>query len=59
VAAREIRSARELGYRIEVDGGINISTGATSRIAGADTLVAGSSIFGAPDMSAAIRGLRG
>lgn len=57
--AREIRAARSLGYRIEVDGGINASTGATSRAAGADTLVAGSSVFGAPDMAAAIRGLRG
>jgi len=57
--ARDIRAARNLGYRIEVDGGINTATGAISRAAGADTLVAGSSVFGAADMAAAVRGLRG
>jgi ribulose-phosphate 3-epimerase len=58
-AARDARSARGLGYRIEVDGGINATTGATSIAAGADTLVAGTSVFGAKDMAAAIRALRG
>lgn len=57
--ARDIRTARNLGYRIEVDGGINAVTGAKSRDAGADTLVAGSSVFGAADMASAIRALRG
>jgi ribulose-phosphate 3-epimerase len=57
-AAREIRSARGLSYRIEVDGGINTATGRTSVAAGADTLVAGTSVFAAPDMAAAIRELR-
>ena len=58
-AARDLRTARGLGYRIEVDGGINATTGAQSRAAGADTLVAGNSVFYAADMAAAIRGLRG
>jgi len=57
-AARDARTARGLGYRIEVDGGINATTGATSIAAGADTLVAGTSVFGAKDMAAAIRALR-
>lgn len=58
-AARDMRTARGLSYRIEVDGGINATTGAQSRAAGADTLVAGNSVFCAVDMAAAIRGLRG
>ena len=57
-AASAARDARGLGYRIEVDGGINVGTGRTSIEAGADTLVAGSSIFGATDMAGAIRALR-
>lgn len=57
-AARDARAARNLGYRIEVDGGIGAGTAATSIAAGADTLVAGTSVFGAKDMAAAIRGLR-
>lgn len=58
IAARDARAARGLGYRIEVDGGINATTGATSIAEGADTLVAGTSVFGAKDMAAAIRMLR-
>lgn len=57
-AARDLRAKLGLEYRIQVDGGINATTAAQSRTAGADTLVAGSSVFSAPDMSAAIRGLR-
>lgn len=57
--ARKIRAARGLAYRIEVDGGINATTGRTSIEAGADTLVAGTSVFAAPDMAAAIRAIRG
>jgi len=56
--ARKIRAARGLAYRIEVDGGINAMTGRTSIEAGADTLVAGTSVFAAPDMAAAIRLIR-
>ena len=57
-AAREFRAARGLAYRIEVDGGINVTTARTSIAAGADTLVAGTSVFAAPDMAAAIREMR-
>ncbi len=42
---------------IEVDGGINLATGASCAEAGADALVAGSYVFGAPDPKAAIAGL--
>jgi ribulose-phosphate 3-epimerase len=56
--ARKIRTARGLNYRIEVDGGINATTGKTSIEAGADTLVAGTSVFAAPDMASAIRAIR-
>lgn len=43
---------------IMVDGGINRATAARCTVAGADALVAGSSLFGAPDMAAAIREMR-
>ena len=58
-AAAVFRAAHELKFRIQVDGGINIKTAATSIEAGADTLVAGTSAFHAPDMSAAISAMRG
>lgn len=44
---------------IEVDGGINAHTAGLCVLSGANVLVAGSSLFSAPDMSAAIRGLKG
>lgn len=43
---------------IEVDGGVNLSTGKELAEAGADILVAGSYVFGADDPEDAIRGLR-
>jgi ribulose-phosphate 3-epimerase len=46
-------------YRIQVDGGINGETGRLAREAGADTLVVGTSAYGAPDMAAAISTMRG
>jgi ribulose-phosphate 3-epimerase len=57
-AAAAARDALGLGYRIEVDGGINATTGSISVEAGADTLVCGTSVFGASDMSEAIRAIR-
>ncbi|MHB1315650.1 MAG: ribulose-phosphate 3-epimerase [Christensenellales bacterium] len=48
-----------LGFDIQVDGGINKNTAAVVIEAGADILVAGSSIFSADDIGAAIRNLRG
>ena len=44
---------------IQVDGGINGETAAAARDAGANCLVAGSAVFSAEDMTAAIGGLRG
>ncbi len=57
-AAAEFRAAHDLSFRIEVDGGINVETAAVCVEHGADTLVAGTSVFGAPDMPEAIRKLR-
>ncbi len=57
-AARDIREAKGYGYRIEVDGGVNLVTAKVSIEAGADTLVAGTSVFGAKDMAEAMRGMR-
>jgi len=45
--------------RIEVDGGITQATAPEAVAAGADTLIAGTSVFGAPDYAAAISALRG
>jgi ribulose-phosphate 3-epimerase len=58
-AARANRVTHRRDYRIEVDGGINVTTGHTSLEAGADTMVAGTSVFAAKNMAAAIRTLRG
>jgi len=58
-AAAEVRANRKLNYRIEVDGGINDRTAALSIADGADTLVAGTSVFGAADMAGAVRKVRG
>jgi ribulose-phosphate 3-epimerase len=57
-AAADERRRRGLRFRIEVDGGINARTAAISHAHGADTFVAGISVFGAPDMGAAIREIR-
>jgi ribulose-phosphate 3-epimerase len=46
------------GYRIQVDGGINEGTIATSAAAGADTFVAGNCVFGASDRNEMIAKLR-
>ena len=44
---------------LEVDGGVNAATAPGVIAAGANVLVAGSAIFGKPDMAQAIRELRG
>lgn len=49
---------RGLAIPIEVDGGINASTARNCLQAGASVLVAGSSVFGAKDRTAAIHELR-
>ena len=45
--------------RLEVDGGVNAETARQVVEAGADVLVAGSAVYGAPDPAAAIAALRG
>jgi ribulose-phosphate 3-epimerase len=46
------RAERGLDLRIEVDGGIDLATAGLCRKAGADTFVAGTSFFAAPDRAA-------
>lgn len=53
------RTRRGLGFRLEVDGGINPATAAQCRAAGADTLVAGTAFFKAGDRDALVRSLAG
>ena len=52
------RREKNLSYRISVDGGINDQTGADCARAGADTFVAGTSLFGAADLRSAVTQLR-
>jgi ribulose-phosphate 3-epimerase len=47
-----------LDIRLEIDGGINEETVKLVKKAGADTIVAGSSVFGAPEVSVAMQTLR-
>lgn len=58
-ALRRIITDRGLSVHIEVDGGITAENAPKAIAAGADVLVAGSSVFGAPDRNAAIDALRG
>lgn len=46
------RARRGASFRLEVDGGINLETGRRCREAGADTFVAGTAFFQAPDRRA-------
>jgi ribulose-phosphate 3-epimerase len=55
---REVLSRAGSSAPIEIDGGIDVNNVAQVVEAGASILVAGSSIFGAPDAEAAIRALR-
>ncbi len=55
VAARE---SKGLHFRIQVDGGINAETAKISIDAGAEVLVAGTSVFGREDIASAIGALR-
>jgi ribulose-phosphate 3-epimerase len=55
---RALIGASGRSIRIEVDGGITQSTAPAAIEAGADTLIAGTSVFGATDYAAAIAALR-
>lgn len=65
-ALENVRKAREYALTIgkpdidiEIDGGVNIANAAAIREAGANVLVAGSAVFGAADMSAAVAAIKG
>jgi ribulose-phosphate 3-epimerase len=55
---RRVIDSRSLVCEIEVDGGINLDTAKLRIEVGADVLVAGKDIFGAPDRAARIAELR-
>ncbi|HUC86304.1 MAG TPA: ribulose-phosphate 3-epimerase [Candidatus Acidoferrales bacterium] len=52
------RRDRQLKYRISVDGGVNNDTAAECARAGADTFVAGTSLFHKRNMGSAVRKMR-
>ncbi len=52
--AREFAGRNGLDFEIEIDGGINASTGSRCVKAGASALAAGSALFGAKDMKSEI-----
>ena len=54
----QIRSMLRPEQRLEVDGGIDAETARLCAAAGADVFVAGVSIFGSPDVAAAIAAIR-
>lgn len=56
---KAILDTRRLTVDIEVDGGIVPENARQVTAAGANILVAGSAVYGAPDMAAAIKALRG
>lgn len=56
---REWIDQRGLACELEVDGGIDPATAPVAAAAGATVLVAGSSVYRAPDIPARIRALRG
>lgn len=57
-AARRLIDDNGLDIRLEVDGGINLETLTAVAEAGADTFVAGSAIFNAPDYREVINAMR-
>ncbi len=57
-AAYVRRMVAGLGFRIEIDGGVNRDTAATCVLSGADTVVSGTALFRAPDLAGEIRVLR-
>jgi ribulose-phosphate 3-epimerase len=52
------RAAHGLDFHIEVDGGVNVKTAKLSQEAGANVMVAGTSVFKAADAAAEIAALR-
>ena len=56
--AWEWRRRRGLGYRIQVDGGVDLATAAECAHAGADTFVSGTGLFGKRNMKDAVTRMR-
>ena len=46
----DIRASRGYSYEIEIDGGVGLSNASQVVAAGVDIIVAGSAVFGAPDI---------
>jgi len=57
-AVRALIDRSKLPVRLEVDGGVKVANIGRIAAAGADTFVAGSAIFGAPDYAATIAAMR-
>lgn len=55
----EMREDRQLGFLIQVDGGVSLKNIKKVAEAGADVLVAGSSVFSAEDITARVEELHG
>jgi ribulose-phosphate 3-epimerase len=55
---RKLIDSQKLDTWIQVDGGIDLETISLAASAGADTFVAGSSVFGSPDRNEMISQLR-
>ncbi len=53
-----LRAEKKLSFLIQVDGGISADNAHICTAAGADVLVAGSSVFGKSDRTAAVKALR-
>ena len=56
--ARALVDRRDLACLIEVDGGVGAENACELVVAGADVLVMGSAVFGAPDPAAELRRIR-
>lgn len=56
--ARRLRARLGLEFLIEIDGGITVENAGAAARAGADVLVAGTAVFGAPDYATAITAMR-
>ncbi|MFM7588201.1 MAG: ribulose-phosphate 3-epimerase [Bacteroidota bacterium] len=52
------RKEQGLGFRIEIDGGVDLQNAASLMQAGADVLVAGNSVFGQADAAHAVRAFK-
>ena len=51
------RAEKNLSFRLEVDGGIDVTTAALCRDQGVDTFVAGTAFFKAPDQAAFVQAI--